>query len=260
MPRSPIGPEVIMNAPASATRSRITGSRPASLTGLVLALALSAAIAPTAWAAGGNAPASGSSSSSTANRLPASTLTDVSTPITRADAALARAIRALRANRLGRAITALGNLRTNVVAANRAARDLIGEPPADPESDDLPGPPAVFAAIALDHRVVSGVVPLFNGRKRADLIDALGLVLRSAQRQRIITLDAVIALPAEGDGADYADGMADRLGQFSQEVTQLKTAVSSYTLTTAAHQYLADSLARAKRTNAKVVAAWGGGE
>jgi hypothetical protein len=54
--------------------------------------------------------------------------------------------------------------------------------------------------------------------------------------------------------------MADRLGQFSQEVTQLKTAVSSYTLTTAAHQYLADGLARAKRTNAKVVASWGAGE
>ena len=73
-------------------------------------------------------------------------------------------------------------------------------------------------------------------------------------------LNQVIALPPEGDRGDYADGIADRLGVYTQEVQQLSTALSTYRLTSAAGQKLHNALGRATATKAKVDAAFGGGE
>jgi len=250
-----------VNTTSSAFRWRSAGRRTDVLASLVLALGISATAAPTAWGADDDQPASSQVSSSTHDRSSDPTLTrTVSTPITRADAALARAKAEIRARHPGRAKDALSAVKANMIRANVAARNLIGKPPTDPESDDPPGPPAVLAAAALDHRIASGVVPPFNNQRRADLVDALGQVLTATQRQRGVMLDRVIGLPAEGDGDEYADGMADRLGQFTREVNQLNTALSTYNLTSTGRQQLNLALGRAKATKAKVDAMWGGGE
>jgi hypothetical protein len=250
-----------MNPLRSVIGSRTAGRGTATLLSVVLAIGITGSTAPTAWGAGDPEPTSGRVTLSAEALQTAPTLTSArSTPITRADAALAEAKTQIQAHHPLRAIDALLRVRINVIRANRAARDLIGKPPTDPESDDPPGPPAVFAALALDHRIVSGVVPLFDGRKRADVVDTLGRVLNATQRQRNLTLDQVIALPPEGDGADYADDMADRLGVYTREVQQLRTALLTYRLTSAARWKLHNAFLRAIATKAKVNAAFGGGE
>jgi hypothetical protein len=251
----------IMNSLRSIIRSRTAGRGTATFLSVVLTVGITISTAPTAWGAGDPEPTFGRVTSGGGALYTAPALTrSGSTPITRADAALARARAQIQAHHPLRAIDALLRLRINVIRANRAARDLIGKPPTDPESDDPPGPPAVFAALALDHRIASGLVPLFDGRKRADVVDTLGRALYATQRQRNRTLDRVIALPAEGDGADYADDMADRLGAYPKEVQQLRGAVLTYRLTPAARWKLNNAYLRAIATNAKVVAAFGGGE
>jgi hypothetical protein len=184
----------------------------------------------------------------------------VATPITRANAALAKAKAELAAHHPRRAIAALSDLKYQVGRAHVAAMDLIGKPPTDPESDEPPGPPAVLGVLALEHRVGMGVVPLFNGRTRTDVVDALRGVLSSTHNRRDRILDRVIALPAEGARGDYEDGMADTLGQYTQEVNQLSTAVNTYRLTSGGTVGLKNGLARVRATQAKVDAAFGGGE
>ncbi|MGD9960146.1 hypothetical protein [Nocardioides sp.] len=183
-----------------------------------------------------------------------------STPITRANTSLATAKAEFQAHHPGRAVAALRRLRVQVGQAHVAAASLIGKPPTDPESDDLPGPPAVLAVLALEHRVTMGVVPLHDGRVGAGVVDELRRVLVSTHHRRDAILARIIALPPEGDGADYADGMADRLGQFPAEVTLLTNGLSTYHLTAAARTGLTNGLARVQATQATVEAAYGGGE
>ena len=85
------------------------------------------------------------------------------THITQADAAVAPAIQRVQAHQYSQARTSSGHRPEPHQQANAEAAALIGKPPTDPESDDLPGPPAVLAASGLDNRVVTRVVPLFNG-------------------------------------------------------------------------------------------------
>ncbi|CUR57296.1 exported hypothetical protein [metagenome] len=182
------------------------------------------------------------------------------TPITRANDALAEAQAELKARHPRRAIAALEDLKLYVGRAHRQAVDQIGKPPADPESDDPPGPPAVLAVVKLEHRVLLGLVPTFDGRTRTDVVDALRAVVRSSQHRRDVILDQVIALPAEGEGGDYADGMADTLSQYTQEVTLFTGALATYELSDGGRTGLTNGLARVLATQAKAEAAWGGGE
>ena len=96
----------------------------------------------------------------TASALPPS----VSAPIKAADAALATASAQLAQDHPVRANAALLVVNRQVQLANPAAMAQIGKPPTDPESDDIPGPPAVMAVLSLDHRVGTAVVPLLNNR------------------------------------------------------------------------------------------------
>jgi hypothetical protein len=222
--------------------------RTATVAGIVVAIALTApasswgAGAPTVAAVAAVAPAAAPS------------------PIKLADAALADATAQIQANRPARAVAALKRVQVNVRKANVAAKNQIGKPPTDPESDDLPGPPAVLAALGLDRRVGSGLVPLYDGETRVHLVAALGKVMNAMQRRRNLMLDKVIALPAEGDGADYADGLADKLGVFTKEVKQLEAALSTSNLSPAGRTALEAAHKRAVATKAKVDVAFGGGE
>jgi hypothetical protein len=183
----------------------------------------------------------------------------VSDAIARANTALDHAIARVGANKPGKAIRALGTVREQVSIANHAARAQIGRPPTDPESDDPPGPPSVLGVLRLEHRVGTEVVGMFDG-SRLKLVDALRLTLTVTHHRRDATLDAVIALRPEGDGADYADGMADTLGTYTQEVQQLTSAIGSFTLTPEGRDGLTNALTRVRATKAKVDAAFGGGE
>jgi hypothetical protein len=184
----------------------------------------------------------------------------VATPIERAKMALANAEDQLAHHRYGKAIDSLGKLRHNVVKANEAAKDQIGLPPTDPESDDPPGPPSVFAALRLDHRVTMHLVPYYDGLKRTDVVRPLNYTLKRTHGRRDSMLDAVIALPAEGARSDYDDGMADTLGTYTAEVKLITGALQNADLIDGAHTGLTKALARVQATKKKVNKVWGGGE
>lgn len=184
----------------------------------------------------------------------------VATPIKRAKAALTKTETRIAEHRYGRALDSLKALRRNVRAANNAATNQIGLPPTDPESDDPPGPPSVFAVLKLDHRVTMHLVPLYDGLGRLDVVTSLNGTLEGAHGRRDSMLDAVIALPAEGDRADYDDGMADLLGMYPAEETLISGALEEAQLVDSARTGLSAALARVKATDEKVNAVWGGGE
>ena len=121
-------------------------------------------------------------------------------------------------------------------------------------------PAMLVAVLGLEHRIGSTVVPLFDGQPRADVSAALDHVLRAAHRRRDAILDLVIGSSPGGEGDDYADGMADTLGQYTREVQQLQDALAAYQLTAEDRGRLGDALARVQATRATVEAAYGGGE
>ena len=182
------------------------------------------------------------------------------TPIKAANADLAKAVQQVNAKQLAAAKVTLKSLRSNVTKANNNAFALIGKPPTDPESDDPPGPPAVIAALALDHRVTMGIVPLFNGRKRDGIVSALRYALWTTHTVRQTMLNKVTGLPPEGAGDDYADGMSDTLPIYSAEVTLVKNALATYRLYNSGRPGLQAALTRVQRAKATMNKAYGGGE
>ena len=208
-----------------------------------LGLAVTLALLP------GTAPASGAPQTA-----------DVRTEVSRADSSIAHAVRRVRAEEYAAASRALDEAAGHVRRANLRAVALVGAPPSDPESDDPPGPPAVQAALRLDNRVSLQLVPVFDGMNRSRVLEALRAVVRTAQLRRDAVLDRVLALPVEGDGADYGDGLADTLPSYSREVAAYTLGLDTYRLTTDARSALAIGLDRARAAEARMTAAYGGGE
>jgi len=184
----------------------------------------------------------------------------VATPIQRARTALARTEDQLALHRYGKALDSLRVLRRNVVKANEAATEQIGLPPTDPESDEPPGPPAVFAVLRLDHRVTMLLIPGFDVLSRIDVVSSLNYTLKRTHGRRDSMLDAVIALPAEGARGDYDDGMSDTLAMYPSEEQLISAALKNDALIDAARTGLANALARVQATDIKVNVVWGGGE
>jgi hypothetical protein len=144
--------------------------------------------------------------------------------------------------------------------ANIQATRLIGAPPTDPESDDPPGPPAVLKALRLDTRITTGSVALFDNQARPRVVRQLRMALSTALVRQEALLDAVIALPPEGAGSDYADGMADTLAMYNRQVKTISNALATFTLSPSGTTGLTKALTRATATKAKVTTAFGGGE
>lgn len=182
------------------------------------------------------------------------------TYVKRADAALAAATQHLKADHPVRSNRVLERLTINLRRAHVQATAQIGKPPVDPESDDPPGPPAVNAVVGLDHRIGVNLVPMVDGLRRPVVTEKLRVALWSADNRRDAILVKVIALPPEGDGDEYADGLADTLPRYGQEVSQLTTALASYQLTPAGTNVLHGALDRVKTTQRRMEAAFGGGE
>jgi hypothetical protein len=225
-------------------RSRITYGR-SLVAALVLALALMLL-----YAAAAPAP---SSAAEEGTALPDS----VAKPIARTKTALANLALRINAHQFVLAAKSADNVRLYLGRADVAATNLIGAPPVDPESDDLPGPPAVLAVLAVEHRVVNRGTPLFDGLQARIGLKAM---LDAAMNRRDVMLDTVIALDPEGDGADYADGMADSVLIYDAEVETVRTVLNTAELDALQRDSVADVLAKARATQAKVQAAFGGGE
>jgi hypothetical protein len=184
----------------------------------------------------------------------------VATPIQNAKSALAKTQDRLAARRYARALDSLAVLRRNVTKANNAAKAQIGLPPADPESDDPPGPPCVFAVLKLDDRITMRLVPRYDGLRRSDVVSSLNSTLRRTHGRRDSMLDAVIGLPAEGARADFDDGMADTLAMYPAEETLISGALENDALIASAQTGLTNALARVHATEDKANGVWGGGE
>jgi hypothetical protein len=180
--------------------------------------------------------------------------------IRRGRSKLNAATRAFGRGEYTKALASLGALRYCVYRAHRAGMYQIGRPPADPESDEPPGPPAVIAVLNLEHLVTMRITPLFNGRTNSRIINPLRYTLYKTHVRRDRMLNRVIRLNPNGAGADYDDSMADTLGIYTAEVNLITRALEEYRLTTLSHDGLSAALARVRATRAKVNRRWGGGE
>jgi hypothetical protein len=158
-----------------------------------------------------------------------------------------------------KAIVSLRAVRQNLVRADKAARRQMNAVPADPEAETTPGPDSAIAALTLDQQVVVTVAGLFNGNT-GTLVTALASTISTAQLTRDRLLNTIIALDPEGAGADYADGMADTLDGYADEVSNLGEALADDKLSVGGTTALRTALARANATLAKITTAFGGGE
>jgi hypothetical protein len=162
--------------------------------------------------------------------------------------------------------TLLRTLRLGVYRADRAARaQMNAAPPADEAraaQDEAPvstGPDSVVAVLALEQTVVTTLTGLFD-TKRGTTVDNVTRALFTTMNARGKLLDAVIALDPEGAGADYADGMADTVAGYDDEVANISEALAGDQLSAGGKKVLTAALAQSKATQTKVSTAFGGGE
>ncbi len=232
-------------------RSTVPRPRHAAPLGALLASALGLALAVSM------APVADASSPAPTAADPARIPQSVAGPISKAQAALDRAIAQVTANRLAQAKASLATVRIKVATAHRAGLAQIGRPPTDPESDDVPGPPSVLAVLALERRVTVGVAAMFDGVRRPAVVDAFRQTLRSTHLTRDRMVDRVIALPPEGVGADYADGMADTIPSYGNEAAAVSQALRNDQVTPTARVALRHALTRIQATRTRVQRAFG---
>lgn len=159
-----------------------------------------------------------------------------------------------------KAVPSLKALQQALLRADKAARKQMNAP-ADPDAEEgaTTGPESVIAVLSLDQTIITTLAGLFE-TKSSQIVAAAGRTLSAAMNARDKLLGAVIKLPAEGAGADYADGMADTLSGYDDEVANLTEALSDDTLFAAAKNVLRAALAKSKKTQSAINAAFGGGE
>jgi hypothetical protein len=179
--------------------------------------------------------------------------------IRRTGNALAKAEEHLDEAEYTKAIVSLRAVRKFLVVADKSARRQMSAVPADPDVETTTGPDSVIAVLSLDQEVVDGLAGLLNGQT-GTLVGAIGTTIATAQTTRDKLLDAVIGLDPEGAGAAYADGMADTLDGYADEVDNLSDALAVDVLSPGGKSILTAALARSKATEAKIQSAFGGGE
>jgi hypothetical protein len=157
-----------------------------------------------------------------------------------------------------KAVTSLRAVRANLFRADKAARRQMNAV-VDPNAETTPGPDSVIAVLTLDQEVATTVAGLFNANS-GTLVTALSSTMSFAQQTRDRLLNAVIALDPEGAGADYADGMADTLDGYADEVANISEALADDKLSSGGAAALRTARARAQATLAKITNAYGGGE
>jgi hypothetical protein len=162
------------------------------------------------------------------------------------------------------AVTSLRGVRRNMYRADKAARRQMAlaavVPPEDADVEPTTtGPESVIAVLNLDASISQSLSGLFDTHSKG-VVDGLTHAMFRTLNARDRLLDSVIALDPEGAGADYADGMADTVDGYADEVATLSEALADDALSTGGRKVLTKALAKVEATNAKVVAAFGGGE
>ena len=233
-----------MNATAIPVRSSRSASSISVLAALVLAIGF-AVLSPQA--------AQAAAETSIGERAAA-------TPQNQAKTALALAVAELGKHHPAKAAAALRTYAKQSDLAHQAATDLIGKPPTDPESDVPPGPAAVLQMIRLDHQATMMLVPQTDHLKRSTAVKAMRRALDTTLVGRNRMIQRVVALPPEGAGEDYADGMSDVLGIFPKEISVIDTGLAGYTLTSVARTALSAARGRVVTANDLMNGAYGGGE
>jgi hypothetical protein len=179
----------------------------------------------------------------------------VSAPLRRAQEALAAARLRVTHGRSGAAVASLRSLRVNLVNAHDAGIAVLTRHVSD-DGEDPPGPEAVFAIFALEHRVTVRLAVLFDGLRDATVARALRSTLRLTHARRDVMLAAVIRRP---DG-DFADGMADELPSYDVELAAITAALDHDQLFGTARLGLTSALERVRATQATATRAYGGEE
>jgi hypothetical protein len=187
----------------------------------------------------------------------------VSNAISRAQLSLDTASVAIDSGDAVKAAASLKALRLNIYRADRAARSQMNAPaPAEGEEGGevaTPGPDSVIAVLTFEQAAVTSVAGLFDTQKGA-ILSSLTTALFGAMNTRDKLLAAVIALDPEGAGADYADGMADTVAGYDDEVANLTEALAVDTLSAGGKKVLGAALKQSTAAQSKVTTAFGGGE
>ena len=162
------------------------------------------------------------------------------------------------------AVTSLRGVRRSMDRADKAARRQMAlsavVPPEDADVEPTTtGPDSVIAVLNLDAGISQSLSGLFDTHSKG-VVDGLTHAMFRTLNARDRLLDSVIALDPEGAGAAYADGMADTVDGYADEVATLSEALADDTLSTGGRKVLTKALAKVEATNAKVLAAFGGGE
>lgn len=221
--------------------------RAAAVTGLVAAL-VAVTGAPAAQAAE-TAPTCAATSSTT----------DWKSAASRADAAWSKAVTNIRHERYAKAADHLRVMKNQARRANTAATSLIGKPPTDPESDELPGVAAVLGVNGFDHRLTMSLLPLFSSRKGHHVVRALRRGLTRVDACRDVMLSTVIALrPAARD--DYTDGLSDGIGAYQQELDAMAAALAGPGLTAGGRVAIERARTIVGATDLAMQPVFGGGE
>jgi|SoiMethySBSTD1v2_1073268.scaffolds.fasta_scaffold58865_8 hypothetical protein len=183
----------------------------------------------------------------------------VANALDRLNAAVSKAAEHVDEEEYAKAIVSLRSVRRNVFMADKAAKRQMNAAPADPEAETTPGPDSVVAVLNAEQAAIERAAGLFNGQSGA-VVTALSSTLVYVQGYRDRLVNAVVALPAEGAGADFSDGMADTVDGYADEVANLTEALADDNLSAGGKSSLTAALNRSKATAAKINTAFGGGE
>jgi hypothetical protein len=156
------------------------------------------------------------------------------------------------------AVAQLSGIGKAVLRVDKAARAQMNAP-VDPNAETTPGPDSVVAALTFEQAAVTMLADSFDG-KSGTIVSSLTHAVFSTMSTRNKLLAAVIALDPEGAGADYADGMADTVPGYDDEVANIAEALSHDALTAGGKSVLNAALKQSEAADSKVNTAFGGGE
>jgi len=234
-----------------------TTSHPARRSATHVAAALVGLSAVAALLTGTSSASSASAASDTC--VPTAATVDWKPAVTRAKTALGKALTNVGRQHFNAAAGNLDVLKHETRVAHTAATGLIGKPPTDPESDELPGVAAVQGVAALEHSIAVKVVPGLKNVHHAATVRALGNELDLAVACRDVMLAKVIALkPAARD--DYTDGLADTLPGYDQELKAMTAALAGTGYTGPARTRIDTARTTVTATRADMQRVFGGGE
>lgn len=184
----------------------------------------------------------------------------ISAAIQRTTESVQRAQAAIDDRRMPAARASLRASAENVRRAHRAGMRQLTAAPVDEEAETTTGPDSVVAVLTLEQTVATQLSGLFDNVRAPRVVAGIGTALNTALKTRNTMLHAVTGLDPEGAGADYADGMADTVDGYADEIATLTEAIKFDRLTPPARTILTKARALSRTAQAKVNAAFGGGE